>query len=170
MRARLRRLRRHGFSLVELGIVIAVIAVLAAVVIGSAGYFKAAKERMAIDTMLNIRKASSAFSMRLNRGLNYGISGSQSEPKNVTLEHLIARNFLPAGVKTPWGDPAIVVTPWAGPPNANCADYTCIKIDMPVPAEECVDGANAWLVTNIQDQAVPGGATCNATTFSVIFR
>jgi hypothetical protein len=41
---------------------------------------------------------------------------------------------------------------------------------MPVPTEECADGANSYLVQNLRDRAVPNGVSCNGSTLSVILR
>ncbi len=155
----------RGFSLVELGIVLAVIAILAVVVISSAGYFRAARERTAVELVLTIRKASQQFSLRHRKGLSYGISVSQNDPANVTLKGLRAEGFLPTNVTTPWADPNIIVTPHTA--GTTCAEFACIKIDMPVPAEECA-GSPPYLVASLQDKAV--SATCNGTTFSVVMR
>lgn len=57
----LRRRSRRGFSLVELGIVIAVIAVLAAVVIFGRGFISAARVTKAVDASNTARKAASTF-------------------------------------------------------------------------------------------------------------
>ncbi len=66
MRRRSRSSRR-GFSLIELGIVIAVIAVLAAVVIFGRGFILAARVTKAVDASNTLRKAASTFA-----GLNGG--------------------------------------------------------------------------------------------------
>lgn len=144
---------------------LAVIAILATIVVSSAGYFRAARERTAVDLVLTIRKAAQQFSMRHQKGLAYGISLSQNDPANVTLKGLRAEGFLPTNVTTPWGDPAIIVGPHTA--GASCAGFACIKIDMPVPAEECV-GSPPYLVSSLQDLAL--SATCNGTTLSVVMR
>lgn len=167
--------RRRGFSLVELGIVIAVIAVLTGVVIAGAGFFRGARQRTGVDLVLTLRGAAKQFSMRHQSGLRYGTSLDQvGTPDNVSLKQLMADNFLPQVVATPWNDPAtglpnrnITIGPIDKPANA-CADFACVVITMPVPAEECAD-AERTLVSNLQDKAVLT-PTCNGTTLTVVLR
>ena len=61
--AKFRRRRRHarGFSLIELGIVIAVIAVLAAVVIFGRGFITAGRVTKAVEASNTIRKSASTY-------------------------------------------------------------------------------------------------------------
>lgn len=68
---RRRRLSRRGFSLIELGIVIAVIAVLAAVVVFGRGFILAARVTKAVDASNTVRKAASTFA-----GVNGGSLGA----------------------------------------------------------------------------------------------
>lgn len=84
-----RRYRRaRGFSLIELGIVIAVIAVLAAVVIYGRGFIAASRVTKAVEGMDTIRKSASTFA-GLQGGSLSGITGPQ-------LPVLSARSLLPA--------------------------------------------------------------------------
>lgn len=159
------RRRQRGFSLIELGIVLSVIAILAAIVIGSAGYFRAARERTAVDLVLTIRKASQQYSMRHLKGVAYGVSTAQGIPQNTTLTGLQAENFLPTNVTTPWGSTNIVVAPHTA--GTNCTGYSCIKIDMEVPDEECV-GNPPYFVTALQALSV--SVACNGTMLSVVMR
>ena len=168
MTSRSRRFRRSGFSLVELGIVIAAIVVLSGILITGAGYFRAARQRTAIDLVLTIRKASSQYALRHSRGLAYGRSANQNDPQNVTLAGLRGEGFLPTNFTTPWGDANILVAPENGAAGTPCANWACVKVDMPVPEEECKGGANSYLVQNLRDRAVR--VRCNGSTLSVILR
>ena len=56
-----RRRQQRGFSLIELGIVIAVIAVLASVVIFGRGFIAAARITKAVEAMNTIRKSASSY-------------------------------------------------------------------------------------------------------------
>lgn len=159
--------RRRGFSLVELGIVIAVIAVLAAVVIGGMGFANAAKKSRAVDQVLTIRKAAREYAMRHQKGLRYGVS-TGNDPANVNLLALQSEQFLNGKVHTPWEDPrdatAIIVRPNATAAPA-CAGFACVEIVFPVPPRECADND---LVNALQNQAV--AVTCNGTTFTAVMR
>jgi prepilin-type N-terminal cleavage/methylation domain-containing protein len=162
------RRRRHGFSLIELGIVIAVIVVLAGVVITGAGYFRVARQRTAVDLVLTIRKAARQYALRHSKGLAYGLSTSQNDPRNVTLKGLRGEGFLPTNFTTPWGDNNILVTPHDGPAATPCAGWACVQIDMPVPVEECAGNESSFLVQNLRDHAVQ--ASCSGTTLTVVLR
>lgn len=155
----------RGFSLVELGIVIAVMAVLVGVVIGGMGFANAAKRSKALDQVLTLRKAAREYAMRHQNGLSYGVSTAQNDPANVTLKALMSEQFINGRVTTPWGDSNILVGP-NGAAAPACAGFACVEIRMPVPAEECTDG---FLVANLQDKAIIP-PTCIGTTLTVIMR
>lgn len=155
----------RGFSLVEMGIVIAVIAVLVGVVIGGMGFISAARKSKALEQVLTIRKAAREYAVRHQNGLRYGVSTAQNDPANVTLKALMSEQFLNGKVTTPWGDPNIEVGP-NGAAAPACAGFACVEIRMPVPADECADG---YLVANLQDKAIVQ-PTCVGTTLTVVMR
>jgi prepilin-type N-terminal cleavage/methylation domain-containing protein len=159
--------RRRGFSLVEMGIVIAVISVLVAVVIGGMGFANSAKKSKAVDQVLMIRKAAREYAMRHQNGLRYGASAAIA-PGNVSLNNLQSENFLNGKVVTPWEDPrqstGMVVRPNSTAAPV-CAGFACVEIVMPVPTSECTDGD---LVGSLQNQAV--AVTCAGTTLTVVMR
>ena len=128
----LRSRRSGGFSLIELGIVIAVIVVLSGILITGAGYFRAAKQRTAVDLVLTIRKASSQFALRHSKGLAYGRSAAQNDPQNVTLAGLRGEGFLPTNVTTLAGAPGVRNTLSAIHTSAtsrNIANMSCHPVD-----------------------------------------
>lgn len=82
-----RRRSSRGFSLIELGIVIAVIAVLAAVVVFGRGFILAARVTKAVDASNTIRKAASAFA---------GVNGGAVPNSNTNeLPALANRSLVP---------------------------------------------------------------------------
>jgi len=83
-----RRQRPRGFSLIELGIVIAVIAVLASVVIFGRGFIAAGRITKAVEGMNTIRKSASTFA-----GLQGGALVASTG--NVELTRLSLRQLLP---------------------------------------------------------------------------
>jgi prepilin-type N-terminal cleavage/methylation domain-containing protein len=83
----LRRRMRRGFSLVELGIVIAVIAVLAAVVIFGRGFIQSARVTKAVDACNTVRKAGSTFA---------GVQGGVVRGAGNRIQALVDRGLLPA--------------------------------------------------------------------------
>ena len=157
-----RRQSAFGFSLVELGIVMAVIAVMGFAVIASRGYFIAARKKAAVDLVLTIRTASRHFAMRHQRGLNFG-DPARSDPVNVvSLKQLIADNFLSKSLRTPWGGEDIEVAPETT--GAPCLGYTCVRIVLgDVPDDECADIREAFRDTAVE-------AKCNGTKLTVVMR
>jgi type II secretory pathway pseudopilin PulG len=164
------RFRSAGFTIVEMGIVIAVIAILAGVVITGMGFFRAAKQRAAVDLISTLRKAGSQYALRHSRGIAYGRSANLNDPQNVTLPALRAEGFLPMNPTTPWGDPNIVVAPANGAAGTPCAGWACMRIDMPVPEEECAAGEASYLLISLTSVAVPNGVSCNGSMLSVTLR
>jgi prepilin-type N-terminal cleavage/methylation domain-containing protein len=146
-------LRRHaqaGFSLIELGIVIAVIAVLTGVVIFGKGYLDAAKKKAAVDLVQAIRAAGQQFAMRNYSGIAFGKSEAFDVPENVSMGRLKADNFLPIETTTPWAptvDGDIKVSPdggtfctqYGGRACDRCVGYACMRIEFETPSREICD-------------------------------
>ena len=160
--------RRRGFSLIEVGIVLAVIAVLAAVVVTGAGFIRASKEQTTVTLVLSIREAARQFSIRNLSGLSYGTSASQALG-NVTMKGLQGEAFLPTNITTPWDTTTvntILVEPKDGAPPSPCAGFACVRIAIPVPSEECA--GDRYLETTLKNKAV--SVTCIGTTLEVVMR
>jgi prepilin-type N-terminal cleavage/methylation domain-containing protein len=83
----LRRRSRRGFSLVELGIVIAVIAVLAAVVIFGRGFIQSARVTKAVDACNTSRKGAATFA---------GVQGGLFRTTGNQMPQLTDRGLIPA--------------------------------------------------------------------------
>jgi prepilin-type N-terminal cleavage/methylation domain-containing protein len=142
-RKAVRRRSRRGFSLIELGIVIAVIAVLAAVVVFGRGFILAARVTKAVDASNSVRKAASTFA-----GLNGGALSGIANPTASQLATLAARGLiapLPAG-QTTWtvsgavgSTDAIVMTDvrlgqLAGAGSTGTGNAVLIRFTTPTPA------------------------------------
>lgn len=93
-RSRRARRRARGFSLIELGIVIAVIAVLAAVVIFGRGFITAARVTKAVEASNTVRKGASTFA-----GL---LGGTLRTTGQNQLAPLQQRGLLPALTNGVW--------------------------------------------------------------------
>lgn len=89
-----RRRQQRGFSLIELGIVIAVIAVLASVVIFGRGFIAAGRITKAVEAMNTIRKSTSTFA-----GLQGGALSTSTAPE---LQKLTDRQLLPPLAAGAW--------------------------------------------------------------------
>lgn len=87
-----RRRVSRGFSLIELGIVIAVIAVLAAVVVFGRGFILAARVTKAVDASNTLRKAASAYA-----GVNGGALPESTTNELVALSN---RSLVPLPANT----------------------------------------------------------------------
>ena len=88
--SRRRRRQPRGFSLIELGIVIAVIAVLAAVVIFGRGFISAGRVTKAVEASNTIRKGASTYA---------GLLGGSLRPNGAGQSQLLTlqqRGLLPA--------------------------------------------------------------------------
>lgn len=89
-REKMLRVRRHprGFSLIELGIVIAVIAVLAAVVIFGRGFIAAGRVSKAVEGFNTVRKAGTTLA---------GLRGGSFTPPSSTseIQNMAKRGLLP---------------------------------------------------------------------------
>jgi len=154
-REKLRQRSRAGFSLVELGIVIAVIAVLASVVMVGKGYLDAAKEKAAVDLVQAIRSSGQAYAMRNYNGIAFGKSEAFDVPGNISLGILKTEHFLPIDTKTPWESAAdkgdIKISPDGGTfcvqyGGQNCticggpSSPACIRIEFDTPNKDvCAD-------------------------------
>lgn len=83
-----RRAREAGFSLIELGIVIAVIAVLATVVIMGRGFIMASRVTKAVEATNTVRKAGATY---------VGLQGGQVDASTANeLGNLRSRGLIPA--------------------------------------------------------------------------
>jgi len=97
--ARVARLHRNarGFSLIELGIVVAVIAVLASVVIFGRGFIVAARVTKAVEAANTIRKGSSSYAGLMGGTVTTAI------PVTGGLKALADRQLLPPAAVNPGG-------------------------------------------------------------------
>jgi len=169
------RTASRGFSLIELGIVIAVVAVLGTVVILGKGYITAAKKQSCVELVQTLRTAARAFAMRHNNGVSFG---SQRKPAdNVAFGFLMSEGFLPTPTTTPWGSTQIDVLPdggarcstLGGSDCANrCAGLACVYIRFPVD--------DAMTCKDLEAQLGAGGsgrniaAKCTAGRLEIVTR
>ena len=86
MKLSLRRSEK-GFTLIELGIVVAVIAILATVVLFGRGFLDSAKSSKAVEAVNTIRKAASTYN---------GVKGGTANDLNA-LANLALRELIPEG-------------------------------------------------------------------------
>lgn len=118
--------RRHprGFTLIELGIVIAVVIILAASLLVSVGFTETARVANAAKFVRTLRDAAQAYSQRMNNSASYaGLSAAA----------LVAQGLLPAEAATPWQQAFAVQ---GGPQNT-------VNVRMCVAsADECSDLAD----------------------------
>ncbi len=170
-----------GFSLVELGIVIAVIAVLGAVVLMGRGFIYAAKYKSAIDMISALRTASREFSIRNNGGASYTPPGMGVGPNVLSLDVLRGQGFVPQQMQTnPWGGSVSVAA--NGAAHALCAGNTCVQIDLGKVPDDGTPGSDCNRLVDfywgnpskgIAGQAV-GRPACsrsgNDSVFTVVFR
>lgn len=175
-----RTARERGFSLIELGIVLAVIAVLGTVVVASVGYLGAARQQACVELVQAIRKAAQNYAMRHHNGIAFGRNRTDNLLSNLRVE-----NFLPNETKTPWepeasptrievfADDGTECRNAGGSADAcaKCAGLACVLIRIPIDADDNNATCND-LVTIFSPTS--GGfaiaARCNGTNLEVVTR
>jgi len=167
MFATLRRNRRtaaRGFSLIELGIVIAVIAVLASVVIFGRGFIVAGRVSKAVEGLTTVRKAGAAYA-----GLQGGTVTASTGPEITSLAN---RSLLPEPAKAgSWvvaGDPNDLANQFKVEDirfgiNVN-QNAVAIKLKTP-GKEQAEDVFNSVLKDGnyVKTNALVGGLTCQGS-------
>ncbi|HEY3451479.1 MAG TPA: type II secretion system protein [Myxococcales bacterium] len=129
----------RGFSLIELGIVIAAIAVLSTVVLLGSGFMNAAKARNAMELISTLRQAAKQFAARNNNGVTYyDTKASPPDKHKLSLKSLGKENLVPDPLLSPWGT-GVAIEPDQSTDASKCRDYTCMKICVATPEEDgCV--------------------------------
>jgi prepilin-type N-terminal cleavage/methylation domain-containing protein len=148
----------RGFSLLELGMVLAVIGVLVAAVLTGRGFVNAAKMGSAGKLLESLQKSGRVWSERERAGLDFnGISAG-------------VLPGVPPGLETPWGASgaeAITVSSTSDP-SGSCAAETCMRTCIQVPdAQTCASIRQDQLARAI---AVTCAAGCGAQCLCVISR
>jgi len=168
------RSRPLGFSLIELGIVIAVITVLGAVIIASKGYIVAAKKQTAVELVKTLRTAAQGFAMRHNNGVAFAKTAGSSKD-DLDFGFLMSEGFLPVPTTTPWGSTQIKVRADSGAKCGSlggsnctkCAGFACIFISFPVEdPQTCLDLGTQFGPTGSGGIA----AKCNGVNLEMVTR
>ncbi|MGC4120213.1 MAG: prepilin-type N-terminal cleavage/methylation domain-containing protein [Myxococcales bacterium] len=138
-------LKRHpsarGFSLIELGIVLAVMAVLASVVMMGSGYMASARTRNAVEMVSSLRQAAKQFSTRTNGGLSYynpDIRTAPTETTKLTIDNLNKAKLITLtgrNLDAPWVDKIVSIEPADATADSRCEGWTCMRICMQTPEE-----------------------------------
>ncbi len=140
----LRPKRARGFSLIEIGIVIAAIAVLSAVVLMGSGYMRAARTRNAMEQISMLRQAAKQFAARVNNGLTYfnnlpGVANPAST--RLSIASLDRENLITLPVpgsttmESPWGT-KVAIEPADRSAHEKCEGWTCMRICMETEPED----------------------------------
>jgi type II secretory pathway pseudopilin PulG len=150
------RLKRAaaGFTLVELGVVSAVIAILTIVVLVGRGMRDSSRVAAAAQLVNTLRDAGRAYATRYNNSRDF---------QKVSLANLESEPFLPPNVLDPWGG-----TPSVQPDK----DVTYLDIEICVPTPElCQDLRDLLGKTTDANcgAAAAGSGTC-ANPVTVITR
>lgn len=135
---------KRGFTLVELGVVLAVIAVLSLVLISARFFIESAKIGSAVQMVNSVRTASRAYAKRVCGGIGFGGAGCAA-PGAVSIANLQAQSLVPgppAGAMcSPWCagcNPPVIcgvgVIP-AAPANTNIRIGVCAPNDAATRAD-----------------------------------
>ena len=136
-----------GFTLIELGMVMAVIAILSMAVLYMRGYREAAKNAAAMGTIDTLQKAAREWAARNN--------ASQSFTGLTFAAMCGATGFVDCGAKTPWNDTPTIVT---------AADSTYFEITIDAHDAE----AAADLYNSLKERAKGGYVTVSPPAGTVV--
>jgi type II secretory pathway pseudopilin PulG len=126
------RARPHGFSVVELGISLAMVSVLAGVVLVSRGLIATARHQSTVDLLQSTREAARQWAARQCNGLGYQctIGGSTTLRKLSWTE----MSGLPAaGPVSPWSTARMTLVPESASASCGGAIPSCMRIEVAVP-------------------------------------
>ncbi len=115
-----------GFTLMEVGLILGVIAVLSVGVITASGFINASRVSGTIQMINTVQLAAREFVKRANRGQSFA---------NITNATLADENLLPADLKSPF-DTAVTIASY--PPAEPVPDGISIKFRVP-DQETCFD-------------------------------
>jgi prepilin-type N-terminal cleavage/methylation domain-containing protein len=150
---------KRGFTVIELGIVIGIIAVLATVVFMGRGMIESARVGNGVQMFNDIRKASRSLALRANGGAAFNF-GAPLGP--LSLAALQAQNLLPNPYPSPWN---------AGI-GVQALNATTIRIGICVPTAVLATDFDASLrsmnaAAGVQLLANVPGAACACGTCGV---
>jgi prepilin-type N-terminal cleavage/methylation domain-containing protein len=119
-------IRQRGFSLVELGIVTAVISVLVVTVLMARGFRDSALVSNTVRQLIDIQKAAYQYSYRYNQGLNYVDISNAELLAGGTATHNKNNPLYDRPLETAWNHQAITIV-------VDPDDNTYFRITIPVP-------------------------------------
>ncbi len=158
MPAGARRTQARGFTLLELGMVIAVIAVLSTVILMGRGYFDIAKVGTTVELVDSIRRAGRLWSER-NRG---GVSFAGIDLNAITSG---ATPLLRPPLQTPWNGAVTL-----GAANDPDGQPTFMRIDVCTPTDMLGDDLEAQINRFGPVERGNGGCGCETCRVSVTTR
>lgn len=124
-------MNRRGFSLIELGIALGVVAVLAVLIISARGFMEAARQSNAVQLVSTLFSDSLQWAKRQCNGVAFQCPAGGS----VSLAALYPPARQP---QTPWGSSQVAVNPVDGTVGgADCRGFTCLRVCMAVAPTEC---------------------------------
>jgi prepilin-type N-terminal cleavage/methylation domain-containing protein len=111
----------QGFTLIELGIVLAVVGILSMVVMYSSGFIEQAKVVKAMHHIVALRDAALNYSADIRNGVDF---------ENLNINSLVENNYFPTSTQNAWNlEPAFELIPISG--NETTEAFFQINYQLP---------------------------------------
>ncbi len=146
---------RLGFTIIELGVTIGVIAALVVVVIAIQGFQDSARIGQTVRLVERLREAGRDYSRRFNGGANFNL---------LTMGALLDAGYFERAPADPWFDPSLLPEEEGGEVRAAisgyssgpCAGNTCMDIVVCAGGSSTARQSAEDLAEALEDMCVPG--------------
>ncbi|MEE8409911.1 MAG: type II secretion system protein [Myxococcota bacterium] len=158
----------RAFSLIELALVMACVAIMASIVFATAGYITDAETKSTLAKVSSLKKATHAWSKRRRAGHGYALA---PYPDSISVQALITEGLIPdedptAGrnVWTAWGTDLPPIRMQAGGPNQPGVGATQFMIYICAPTVEAAVDFERMMGDIAVSHRRYGGGGCPCST------